>query len=1352
MATNSKIHPGAFVRRNVIPAGISVKDAAARLDIGRPALSNFLNGKAALSPEMAVRLEKAFGADRKQLLDMQAAYDQQEQLVNEKQVAVRAFVPSFLTIKARQIEAWADSHIEARTHLAVLIRKLVHSTGDDLSQVDFPGYDNAQRKGLDGCVEAGSATPWIPEGKSYWEFGADKKPITKAEDDYNTRLISLDPPQRTKTTFVFVTPRNWPGKTAWEKKKNEAGQWRAVRALDASDLEQWLEQSVPAQIWLAEQLHLPMAGYETLDQAWRRWATVSERPLLPELFAPSIAAHRNTLKTWLSKPSDRSFVITADSKEEAFAFLACLFDDDDLRAYKDRAAIFTSPTALQTLIASAVPFIPIVHSADAERELIDVYRRLHCIVFHPRNSVQSEADVALDLLDHETFEKALVAMGIEKDEVDRLSRESGRSPTVLRRRLSSNAAIRSPAWTTDNDTTKSLVPIALIGAWHVESKADCEIVAYVADLTYETIERNVACLLRFEDSPVWSAGRYYGVVSKIDVLYSIATAITTADLDRFFEAAEYVLSEIDPALELPEKDRWSARLFGKKRDHSDALREGICETLILLAVHGNSLFLNHRIDVEVRVTDLIHKLLTPLTLEKLLSHDRHLPRYAEAAPEEFLRVLREDLKGTAPTILGLLTPVNKNATFGSPLRTGLCWALECLAWKPQNLPHVIQILAQLSRQKIDDNWTNKPYASLQAIFRSWMPQTAASVDQRIKALELVARKFPDIAWEIALEEVKPGSRVGHYSYRPRWRSDASGAGQIASRGDMYRFTRRALDLLLAWPAYDEKKLGELVQSLQSMGEDDQRKVWNLIDAWAQHAAEPAKAVLRERIRRFALTQRGRRLEEATRDDAHEVYNRLQPQDPVIRHGWLFADYWVQESFGEIAEENFDYRTRSERIDRLRREASTEIWRTQGFDGLFNLLFDSGAASTVGFYAATCIKTVKLRCQFILRCLLATGDLQIKAELGAQGLLQSIDENSRSAVLKAAIKEIPPADQVRLLTLAPFGAATWRLLDQYDEDTRAAYWKKVFPSCSLFTPSELAELIDNLLSAKRPLAAFHAVHMDFKDIETSRLMRLLREIGTVDAEQGDRFKPESYYISQAFSSLNGRARITQNEMARLEFMFIDALHDSEYGIPNLENQIACSPALYVQAVALAYKRSDDGEDPSEWRIENPTQKIAAATAAHRLLNRVSAIPGTGVKNGEIEAVTLSAWLAEVRRLCHKFARATVGDQCLGQLLAKTPHGEDGLWPCRSVCESMEEIASPEIARGFYIGVHNARGVHWRGEGGAQERELAAKYHSLAERLHFEFPYVGGILEEIAVSYEREAGWQDAEAKIDKRLRQ
>ncbi|MGC6584108.1 HigA family addiction module antitoxin [Paenibacillus sp. Dod16] len=1351
-STGVSDHPGAYVRQTIIPSGMSVKEAAERLGVGRPALSNFLNGKASLSPEMAVRLERAFGANRKHLLDMQAAYDQQLRFSAERSITVRAFVPNFLTIKARQIEEWANSQIDARSRLPVLLRKLVHSTGNGLQKVDFPGYDNAQRKGSDGFVQAAVATPWIPEGDSYWEFGTDQKPGSKAESDYIARLTSVDPAVRAESTFVFVTPRNWHAKTDWEKSKNTAGDWKAVRAFDASDLEQWLEQSVPAQIWLAEELGLTVSGYETLEQAWNSWANASEPRLTPEIFAPSIAAYRDTFRTWLEKPSSRSFVVAADSRDEALAFLACLFDDPELRQFKDLAAVFTSPEALRMLVSSSVTFIPIVYSEVTERELIDVHHRLHCIVFRPRNAVDTEADIKLDLLSHEAFKEALTSMGVEEGDIDRFARESGRSPTILRRRLSQNVAIRKPEWAGDDDSAKALVPMTLIGAWHSETEADRKIVSNMANREYETIEVDIARLLQFDDSPVWSAGQYRGVASKLDALFAIARMVTPADLSRFFVSAEYVLSEADPALELSEKDRWAAALYDKTRDHSSALRKGICETLVILSVHGNHLFQSRLgIDVEGRVAVLIRKLLTPLTLEKLLSHNRDLPRYAEAAPDEFLKIIEEDLRNENPIVFGTLKPVDSSLFGVSPSRTSLLWGLECLAWRPQNLPRVSAILARLSQLKIDDNWANKPEASLQAIFRSWMPQTAASVEQRLKVLEMIIKRFPDVGWEICIEQIKPGSQIGHNSYRPNWRSDASGAGQVVTRKEMYDFNRKALDLLIAWPSHDEKTLGALVESLQGMPAEDQNTVWDLIGEWSRNAGESAKAALRERIRQFAFTRRSRyqKLGEATRDRARESYDLLRPEDPVIRHGWLFAEQWVQESIDEIEEEDFDYRKRDERIDRSRHDAMREIWNECGFKGVQKLMFGSGASGVIGRYAVSCVTGVKARVDFIRRCLSLEGDLRSKAEWCLQGFLLAIEDDSRVEVLQTAAQELPPDELNRLFVNAPFQASTWRLLDGYGEDIHVGYWKDVFPSWSRHTTAELTEMIDNLLKVRRPRAAFHAVHMNFKDIETSRLKRLLRDVVTVDAEPAGQFKLDSYYISESLDSLNGRADVTRDEMAQLEFMFIDALDHSEHGIPNLERQIAESPVLFVQAVALAYKRRDEGEDPTEWKIENPEQRAAVAAAAHRLLEQITNIPGTDV-NGKIDAEALIAWLTEVRRLCREFGRAEIGDHCLGQLLAKTPVGESGLWPCEAVCEAMEGIASPEIGRGFYIGVHNSRGVHWRNEGGEQERELAAKYHTLAERLYFDYPYVGRVLEEIAESYEHEARWQDSEAKISKRL--
>ena len=70
---NGAQHVGRFIRQRVIPAGMSVTEAARRLGVGRPALSNLVNGRAALSQNMALRLEATFGADRARLLELQAA-------------------------------------------------------------------------------------------------------------------------------------------------------------------------------------------------------------------------------------------------------------------------------------------------------------------------------------------------------------------------------------------------------------------------------------------------------------------------------------------------------------------------------------------------------------------------------------------------------------------------------------------------------------------------------------------------------------------------------------------------------------------------------------------------------------------------------------------------------------------------------------------------------------------------------------------------------------------------------------------------------------------------------------------------------------------------------------------------------------------------------------------------------------------------------------------------------------------------------------------------------------------------------------------------------------------------------
>ena len=86
-------HPGQFIKRQVIEAHeLNVTQAAKVLGVTRAALSALLNGRADLSPDMALRVEKAFGVKMDTLMRMQASYDIAEARAREGKIKVNPYV------------------------------------------------------------------------------------------------------------------------------------------------------------------------------------------------------------------------------------------------------------------------------------------------------------------------------------------------------------------------------------------------------------------------------------------------------------------------------------------------------------------------------------------------------------------------------------------------------------------------------------------------------------------------------------------------------------------------------------------------------------------------------------------------------------------------------------------------------------------------------------------------------------------------------------------------------------------------------------------------------------------------------------------------------------------------------------------------------------------------------------------------------------------------------------------------------------------------------------------------------------------------------------------------------------
>ena len=95
MAMKNPPHPGLSVRHDCLkPLGLSVTDAAQSLGVSRKQLSDIVNCHSGISPEMAIRLDKAFGGGADTWVRLQAAYDLARAMKHASRIKVERLTPA----------------------------------------------------------------------------------------------------------------------------------------------------------------------------------------------------------------------------------------------------------------------------------------------------------------------------------------------------------------------------------------------------------------------------------------------------------------------------------------------------------------------------------------------------------------------------------------------------------------------------------------------------------------------------------------------------------------------------------------------------------------------------------------------------------------------------------------------------------------------------------------------------------------------------------------------------------------------------------------------------------------------------------------------------------------------------------------------------------------------------------------------------------------------------------------------------------------------------------------------------------------------------------------------------------
>lgn len=1342
-------HLGDYVREYILPAELTVTAAAKQLGVGRVALSNFLNGKSGLSANMANRLQKAFGANADDLLSMQASLKgKAERSVNQKKLAsITPYEPPIAPIHASDIENWAKG-IKARSDLPALLHQLVHSSDTVILQADFPAFDNAERNGWDGKLEVRQPTAWIPEGISRWEFSCEADPKGKAERDYQNRKQKITS-EKSETTFVFVTPRKWPGKIAWADSKREEREWKDVRAYDASDLEQWLERSPGATLWLARKLGKPTQGYHSLTYYWDKWKSPCDPELTKALFKPNIEDHKIKFSEWLSAEPNKQLLLYADTDLEGLAFLHCMLEEADVDEHRVHALVFESAKALEMARQHPDKSLMLVASElnVRQEELLSLGKHFHCISIRSRSRWHPQSDgddakIQLGLPTSDDFEFALRDMGItDSYEINRLRRTTGCSPSILRRQLIPQRQDVSRSDWAESLESRHLIPFALAGRWEENCEGDKEILCELAGTKdYYEVENRLAVFKRLRDSPIWTIhGRLSGVASKMDVFYSIGHLVTSGTLRRFFGVAERILGpNLHEKSMSPDWHSRESKNFVRGDKPSAQLSRGICNSLVFLAAHGNKLFdKDLQEQIKVRTFQLVTNYIGDYDFcSPLHAHPFRLPEMAEASPIAFLDIVEEILVGDN---LRLRFPTTSDRLPSIPHE--LLMALECLAWNKDYFQRISLILSALADYRIEGerhSSSNSALASLMKLFRLYRPQTSASADAIVTALQDILDKHPEIGRQLCKNILM--SDIVDDSYRPLWRDDATGLKPLTIDGQE-KIKQMAVETFLGLKRLDVSALKDMVDLLPSITDESARKqLWQTIESWAEkkQSDEQLEDVI-SRLRAYAhcLLAPHENVTELDKQRFKSVYGKIEPRDLVIRHRWLFTQldlcirfFSLLES-GERAPDCFD------NIVLEPKDALNEIWSQHKFSGILRLLRavrHGFACINVGKEMFSVLEKDSVRIKFIMKCL-SENHWQHNSDVSdcVKGLLLGADEGFKQVLVEKLGPATSPETLAEFLCCMEINHQTLKLVERQSNATNRHYWNIVSPDVDkMLSSPEINLVAQQFLEATRPFAAYNAVSAfrSWACLEDGLLLRLLQ--ATIDTK-GKFQGPQPVIhgnINDALGSLNERRTITEMEKAAMEFRCLVAT--CRIGFPNIESILCDSPEMYAWAICATERTGNlPTVQPQHQFIEAETNSLPVFSALIYSILTDMRLPGMD-RNGDINLSYLSNWIARVRDLCRERNCVHTCDTLIGKLLSKPGRKEDD-WPHPAICDVLEQLNSKIVDEYFVYAVYFSLNEPLVGDSADKQCiNMADQYRKYAKnkRIHMK-----GLLEEIASMFEQ-----------------
>ncbi len=1255
-------------------------------------------------------------------------------------------------IDAGDIKNWVNGRQRhCQDTLPELVRRLIlaHTAGA-VDEFDFPSGDSVATGGWDGRLNTRVVSPFFPSGPSGWEIGTEKSARVKAEADYTKR--TTDPLGFTvaDTTFVFVTPRPWPGRVKWQSEKRSSATWKDVRVINADVLEQWLESAPAVALWLARQIGKVVSNdIRDLEAVWEEWSVGTNPVMTPALVIGGRKRDVEVIQKWIA---DRPKIleVQGDHPDEALAFLyasiATLPEIEKAQALA-RCVVVEHIGELRQL-TQAFQNYPLIIAASGEcinAAHAAVAKGHHVFISMDATVIGIRDVLRLSRPQRGEVEKILHETGLSEAEAQRVARDSGRSIPVLRRHLFQSNAVSAPEWA-NAESAKMLLAVLFANAWDENREGDRQVVGTLSAMSYDTFVRELMPFLSIADSPVRKVGNVWMVKSPLDAWFLLAPHLTQDQLKFFEQSLLTVFTKTDSKYELEAEKRWAAAIYGKSNPYSEWLRTGLVESLALLAVYGNRS--PNGAPTQAFADHVVRKIFaTADKWEAWASIKDATALLAEAAPDTFMEVIEQGIVKNPAVFQELMK--DDPGIFGECRHSGLLWALEGIAWSSEYFARAVNILVELANIDPGDRWVNRPINSLADIFFPGFPQTHAKPKERLEALASLIDKNPQMVWKFA-QRYYGGGAISE-SHRFRWR-DTGGRrrGLEQETNEEYQEYLKGLLPTLRDLACSRENLVASVDEFIRLPVDVREKLLATLEAMDPAAfSKEERGLLLQRIR-AALNWINSYGEEDRRAHMPALYRILEiftPADVLERVGWLLSTPWPRLAEGQPK----DYSARDTAVRIAQQEAAREVLDKASIAKILEFAATIQYQGVLGHSLAKAVRD-KTEDTTVLDAISAhPTDMPMLVRgyaLGRVGVAGPGWIDTQIEHMKA--KGNYSAEACALLYFGlPEGSDTWSAVSAHGKDVETAYWKQASGYSQTSKTEDAPIAVEKLLDVKRPDAALQIAGESKVSIPSILLQRLLQELLTMDKKKIRAGAMDEYYLGHVFNQLYEKNELSIEEIAKLEWPFAELFDELKRCISSpmaLHRILQKDPQFFALLISFIYKRDDHTPDPA-WGDITDEMAERRAHIAYKVLHSWHLMPGIK-DDGTLDEKELTDWVEAARRQCAETKHVRGCDLQISSLLAHAPSDADGTWPHVAVRNLIEHLNNEVIDQHIQIDIYNSRGVVSRGldDGGKQERELAEKYEKMSDAIKTKWPRTSAMLRGIADSYRHQAKREDVDSEL------